>query len=779
MGRNVLWRKVILGSLLLCCGLSWASRVTAQVRIAEVRIGFADEQTGVSYGRFGHWLPVRVVVESDSSEQFSGQVTVSTPDADGIVQEVIAEPTLRLSARNKQQVVWAYVQCGHGKLRVQVRDDAQRVVASFVYPDDTGRPGSWQIVPPAVIQVLALGEPAGLGESVTSLATAQDPGYRVCKISWPHYLPDRWYGYDGVQVIVLATGGQTGEVWTAALRARAELAQALREWVQQGGHLVVCAATQAEWLSQREHFPLTDLLPGEWVVGRRTYSELLVGVREVTASRFREPTALATPRCDYAELRKKPGASQRAFASDPLKPAVLVWPYGLGQVSLVAFDTNVGSFRQWEGRTAFWEWLLETEPLPARQTYRTALTTQRETEPLTQLVHQLEQFQNTEVPFALIAGLMLGYLLVAGPLDYLVIVRWLRRPGWAWGTFPLLVGVLSVAVWYSAWVIHGGELAVHELVLYDLEMSSESRGQAKVVRGSGSAWWIVKSPQLRAYSLSLADLENGEAKSSPAMKVGESVRLRESALGWAIRPDDDALQRGQRENLVQSAVRVFPGKGRLENVPLQAWSLKTLFGRWLLDWDVPPRLCEARLMAPDLNTLRGELTWHATWPLLGSELTFGSRVWNLGDLQPGQSVAIQRQDVGLLERRRQLIHRNAGTASVEASSAGAETADSRHGDDAWAYLAVEAVQQLTFQRLLVAGRRQLPNPYLPFLDQSRRLRYRQAVLSGYLPVQRMRIENLRHPAELGPTLVKIEPAIPGQLHRVVFIRLYIPVSTAD
>ncbi|MDW8221495.1 MAG: hypothetical protein RMJ82_00925 [Gemmatales bacterium] len=742
----------------------------AQVRIEQVRVGFPDQKTRISYGRFGHWLPVYVVVTHDSQEDFTGSVAVSMPDADGILQESRAEETLQLSSVTRRQGVWAYVMCGHGKLRVQVRDQQERPVASFTFPDDLGQARFWQLVPPAVQQILTLGGPAGLEDVLTFRETGPDPGYRVCQLDDPQYLPERWFGYDGVQVIVWATGGQEGEKWLDALQARPALARALRQWVQQGGHLVLCAAERADWLTQRERFPLMDLLPGDGHSGRPAYAELLVGVREVTASRHREPTALPALRAPWAEFRKKPTATQRAFAADPLKPAVLVWPYGLGQVTLVAFDTNVGAFTQWEGRTAFWEWLLETETLPARQAFRTTLTVLREPEPLTELIHQLEQFQTEEIPFALVAGLMFVYLVLAGPLDYVLTVRWLRRPAWAWLTFPLAVAGVTVLAWYSAWVVHGHQLAVHELVLYDLELQPHPRGDTPLVRGSGSAWLVLKSPQLAAYSLTLAGSPRDTARAPLRPGANFMGDVREAVLGWAVRPDDDALQRGQRENLVQSAVEVEPGNGRLARVPMQAWSVKTLFARWLLDWKTPPTLCEARLRAPDLNTVRGELTWHAPWPLLSSELTFGSRVWFLGDLHPQQKIAVRRNDVALLDRHRfQNVRETSGDSELLGHS----------GEEVSRQRLIETLRQMTFQRLFIAGRRQAPQPYLPHLDQSRRLRYGQAVLTGYLPMTEIRLDQLDQHASLSPTLTHLEPNLPGILKRMVFVRMYIPMSERD
>jgi len=86
---------------------------------------------------------------------------------------------------------------------------------------------------------------------------------------------------------------------------------------------------------------------------------------------------------------------------------------------------------------------------------------------------------------------------------------------------------------------------------------------------------------------------------------------------------------------------------------------------------------------------------------------------------------------------------------------------------------------MTFQRLLVTGRRQSASPYLPFLDQSRRLRYSQAVLTGYLPMTEIPLHELAQQPSLSPTLVRLEPALPGKLRRLVFVRMYLPLADRD
>jgi len=835
-------RRIVLRAAAVCLVGLAAWPAWAKVRIAQVQVGFVEAGRG-NYGRFGHWLPLRITVEADAGETLQAQVWVVTPDADGILAEVQAESAIQLSPERARQSVWAYVPCGHGKLRIEVREDTGRRLASYTYPDEAGGGEVWQVLPAGVMQVVAIGEPAGLQERGASTLFGQDgmdgvgsnrrtsaesesvrdPGYRVIHVRRVEDLPERWFGYDSVQVLVLATGGEKGRWWLEEFRRRPQIYRAIRQWVQQGGHLVVSAAENASLLASSEQFPLVDLLPGELIGGRRVYEEVLVGVRDVTMYRYREATSLPALRCAFADFRKRPGAFQRAFGPERDKPAVLVWPYGLGQVTLVAFDTNLPPFDRWDGRTAFWEWLLETEPLAARPSYRTALTSTVEEDALTRLVHQLEQARTPEAPFALVAALMLAYLLLAGPLDYLLIVRWLRRPALAWLTFPLVVASVTALAWYSANAIHGESLQVYQLDVYDLELvptsglgvigpiSHSSRKCWAIARGSGSTWLVIKSPRLAAFSIALnASAEPGHDSSlptdSPRFSAADTAALpqfpeqnvvcQEAVLSWAIRPDDDALRRGSRENLVQAPIRLQPGQGAMANIPLQTWSLKALFGRWLMQWQQPPVIAELDLHAPDLNTLRGRLTWRAPWPLYQAELVYGNRVWPIGLLTPGRTVVLRRNDFGLLDRHRQIRGMGDGTARPGASgqdnsdnfsrSASGQAQDvppsSPTGErvlDASAVQLLDSLRQLTFQRLLLVGPNQQPSPYLPFLDQSRRLRYGQAVLLGMIPPAEVPLEQSQQLPGLVASLRRVEPNLRGTLRRSVFVRIYLYPPTGE
>src|SRR6185436_6169968 len=56
------------------------------------------------------------------------------------------------------------------------------------------------------------------------------------------------------------------------------------------------------------------------------------------------------------------------------------------------------------------------------------------------------------VGFAVVAGLAIAYMVFLGPLDYLLVNRWLRRPWVAWISFPLIVlAFCGAAMLLASW----------------------------------------------------------------------------------------------------------------------------------------------------------------------------------------------------------------------------------------------------------------------------------------------------------------------------------------
>src|SRR6185503_2215583 len=100
------------------------------------------------------------------------------------------------------------------------------------------------------------------------------------------------------------------------------------------------------------------------------------------------------------------------------------------------------------------------------------------------------------IGFATVAVLALLYIVFLGPLDYLLVNRWVRRPWVAWVTFPLIVvafcgATMSLAAWRN-----GGAVShANRLELVDVDTLA---GRAR-----GTLWTAIYSPVAKQFDLSV------------------------------------------------------------------------------------------------------------------------------------------------------------------------------------------------------------------------------------------------------------------------------------
>ena len=108
--------------------------------------------------------------------------------------------------------------------------------------------------------VVGLGPSIGLADAVATIRHARrcgDQHGRLCLAK--EELPDRWWGYDGVDELVLATSD-----WEFIQSLTDEQRQAIVEWVQLGGRLLLSAGSRGEEIAKPES-GLSSLIPGELV----------------------------------------------------------------------------------------------------------------------------------------------------------------------------------------------------------------------------------------------------------------------------------------------------------------------------------------------------------------------------------------------------------------------------------------------------------------------------------------------------------------------------------
>ncbi|HTE66602.1 MAG TPA: hypothetical protein VK736_10140, partial [Candidatus Binatia bacterium] len=286
----------------------------------------------------------------------------------------------------------------------------------------------------------------------------------------PADLPDRPEPLRGIETIVWAAD-------SSGLREAQR--RSLERWIAAGGQLVVLGGP--DWQARAAGFG--ELLPvdglaavddaslaplADWTGGDQP-----AGVTRLTAS-------VGTPRDGAVELvGSDDGAVFAAIAR------------GAGRVAWLGIDLATEPFRAWPGAAVLWGRLIPDERLESRMIG----TGPAEEEVINFMTQALANLPALEVPPAeLLLAVIVGYILLIGPVSY-VVLRRLDRRELAWVTAPLLVLVFSAGSYGIGASMKGSEIIVNEIAV----VRSTTGGTAASV----SSYAGIYSPTRSSYDLTV------------------------------------------------------------------------------------------------------------------------------------------------------------------------------------------------------------------------------------------------------------------------------------
>ena len=216
---------------------------------------------------------------------------------------------------------------------------------------------------------------------------------------------------------------------------------ALRTWVAGGGRLVIIGGTAgADALTA---FP-DDLLPyrptGTIDVDPSVLRSLLGAIPA-------DATTLAAYGGELIAGRALASSGDRVVAADRR--------FGAGSVTLLGFDPSTSWIAKGDSiDTPLWRRLL-----PARTGGIVSLT---DDSTIVSAVSNLPSLALPPIGGLLV--LLFGYILLVGPVNYLVLRR-LDRREWAWVTVPALILVFTVGSFGIGSLLRGSEVIVHEVAI--------------------------------------------------------------------------------------------------------------------------------------------------------------------------------------------------------------------------------------------------------------------------------------------------------------------------
>ncbi len=607
----------------LLSGLALADRAPAQdtgaaPKIADIHAGFA--------GRFkvGYWAPLAVTIEG-GDEAVRGRVEVTVLDGDAVPNRVTAPAGEVAIGPGDRVTVPLAVKIGQlaSSVTIELRAGDGQSLASrhFSTTQDAALAG---ILPSMQQLVVTLGGPVSTGD----MASFDELQTKIADVEDVSQLPTDWWGYEGIDAVILATGS---EAVGAALAADVARVAALDQWVRMGGRLVLCVGRRGEQMLAADS-ALVKLAPGAF--------EAMVPLRQSTVfESYAEtneplnvgggPFAIQVPKLRDVQGRIEAYAGVKARDL----PLVVRTTRGFGEIVFVAFDLESGPLADWVARPGLFDRLLRRAKIDASASASLGLgqvTTLGFVDLAGQLRGALDQFSGVVlVPFWLVALLVVAYIACIGPLDYWIVKRLLGRMEATWATFGVTVTLFSVGAAALAYALKGNEICVNQLDVVDVD------AETGYVRGT--LWANLFTPQTETYDLSLRPpLVGGQP--TPAEVLFSWMGLSGTGFG-GMDPDRKfgAVDSPAGSLPLFTEPYTFSEKlDRMRRVPIAVWSSKAFVGRW---WQHGKIQIENDLA--DRGKLVGSLASHLDAPLEDAVLFYDRWAYRLRTLGPGQRIDVE------------------------------------------------------------------------------------------------------------------------------------------
>ncbi|MEO8271297.1 MAG: hypothetical protein ABI557_16365 [Aureliella sp.] len=474
----------------------WVACCTAQSPIPSVDPAVDAVSVKVSFGLGGAWklgqlCPVRVQL-TEELQAAATAIEIQSVDGDGV--EVIYRQPLTAASFSSNGVVWISIRIGRKQPSIEVRllgDEARPIYRQTYDGLELGQ-GLSSNQP----LIVALGSSMGVESLSRSSADGSNATFSTVRLESSTDVPPSSSAYTSCDLLLISGSDPDllqsldGEQWSA-----------IDVWLRRGGASIICLGDQNQELMTGLQ-PLMDLLPGP-----------LVGV-----GRINNPGALESlvatedPLGDFgcAIIEPQRGRIELSL-TDSLSRAVPWWlsySYGLGTMRFVASDLDQPAFQDWVDRQRLWGRLISPylERSEADATDEQAVGEASYlgyNDMVGQLRATLDLFPQVRViTFGQVAAILVGLLLLIGPVDYFVSVKWLKRPELSWIFAGIILVAASAGLTMLLVEIRPSEVHINSAQIIDIDV--DSRDEANVGIASGNLWSNVFSGSARELDIAVA-----------------------------------------------------------------------------------------------------------------------------------------------------------------------------------------------------------------------------------------------------------------------------------
>jgi hypothetical protein len=575
------------------------------VIIEDVEVGFQG------FYKVGEWAPAWITVRSRDDRKV--QLVVDAPDPDDNVVS-FPGPFLELKSAASARLETCF-RTGRisGELQLAVHDSDGQLLAArrMRSASRTGLLAAHESseLPPALKLdsrvwvtlgkfdlAASFAESEASGKSFVDADADSAGGPHLARFDSLRQLPVHSRALQSVDLLILPTGRQAGGGESLLDHMTADQDALVESWVRRGGHLLISAGAEA---AAFEKSPLAKWIPigveGQLSVRQLAGFESFAG---------RNAPLKISGTVPAARLATLPRANIVLRDSSNPHPLIASAAWGLGRVTFVAVDIDAPPLAKWPALKLVLQRLASggsgAAKVVARKTNR-QLTHVGVTDLATQFQNSNEDFADVRRPsYWWVMGLILLFVAVIGPLDYLIVHRLLGRPELTWLTFPILVAAsIGAAAWYAQRV-NGRGLEINQFNLADIDSATGS------VRNN--CWISFYSPQHERFAVAVeprSDTQFGKPNGNGAAVHLDWVSAPENSLG--------GMYRAGGANFGSRSYRFGVGASTVDNLPVAQWSTKTLSAQWYAELMQP--VIESRLESFGTGQLRGRITQHLGAPL--------------------------------------------------------------------------------------------------------------------------------------------------------------------
>jgi hypothetical protein len=755
------------------------------IHIDGVHAGFMSNSALAQF-KSGAWMPVYVDITAGKEGFARAEMIVESADSD----DVRSRYTVAVSSMepNGTTTIIGYARPGNLSSEISVNfvnEDGKTIAKP--HSDTYGGMEAWQHIYLSIgsrLHTLRMALDPSVKEDEDPLFTKDNSNRRVAVIEDVRQLPNRWFVYEPIDLMILATGDRDklGDL----LNEQEGRKDALIDWVRHGGRLIVSVGRNQDLVAGIK--ALQPVLPVS-ITGLKQVPELR-RVANWTGPQprpFQNAPSKADPSkrppVDVAKLERKPGREIDPILVDEQEglPLIVRGSYGLGQVTVVAFDLDAQPFTTWVagGQRDFWAKLLQhiAPPAPSDQQMPGRgfnNFNQTDQDLATKLESQLEVFDDVPViSFGWVALFILLYILVVGPLDYFFLKKVVKRLELTWITFPTVVITISVVAYFTAYWLKGNDQKINKVDVIDID--------AETGTVFGNSWFTIFSPRIQNYIVALEPSAPGWAPPAGAEQIPPAANLT-----WLGRPDPvfGGTGRGGSQGLFRRAYNYLPEARGLLNVPIQVWSTKSFSACWQAPYDPKEQLIVGNLRySSKTSPLSGTITNKLPVDLEDVSIYYpGDKWYSIGRLVRDVPQRVDALQVGSTGTSMDDWFRGAGLNERAVTPAQNQFTNRSQAPTSTGQI----VRSLFFTQ---REGKETRNSTMRYLDQSWRLPHKNEVFV---------VGRVKQPEEGDAEVLTASPAMPaklwigdvpvpgatrplmtGSLKQETYVRMILPVSTVE